>query len=106
MNHYTLLGVHKYSKPDEIKAAFSKLAMLYHPDRTQNEPNASAMMADLNVAYTTLKNPKSRKAYDTQLALTGVKCPACQGTAAVSKRQGYTKKIETPCATCKGVGIL
>jgi DnaJ-class molecular chaperone len=106
LNHYATLGVHKASTDAEVKAAHGLLAKAHHPDLHKNNPAKAAKMADINVAYNVLKNPKTRKEYDKQLALFGSKCPACEGKAVTMKQKGFSKKIASPCTTCAGTGVL
>ncbi|WP_163413743.1 DnaJ domain-containing protein, partial [Escherichia coli] len=48
---YTVLGVAKTAKPEEIKSAFRKLAKKYHPDQNQDDPKAQANFSEINQAY-------------------------------------------------------
>lgn len=59
-DYYDVLGVSKSASPDEIKSAFRKLAIQYHPDRGGDE----AKFKELNEAYEVLKDPEKRKRYD------------------------------------------
>lgn len=61
MDYYSILGVEKTATQDEIKSAFRKLAMKYHPDRGGDE----AKFKQVSEAYDTLSNPEKRKVYDT-----------------------------------------
>jgi molecular chaperone DnaJ len=61
---YTLLGVSKTASDDEIKKAFRKLAMQYHPDRNKDNKEAEAKFKEINEAYDILKDPQKRAAYD------------------------------------------
>jgi curved DNA-binding protein len=105
-NHYTTLGVHKSSTLAEIQTAFRALARENHPDRHNNDPVKASRMAACNVAYNTLSDPKLRKKHDIDLANFGNKCPACEGTGAVTKQKGFQKKVRTACTTCGGAGVL
>jgi hypothetical protein len=64
-DYYTLLGVRKDAPPGEIKAAFKKLALQYHPDVYKGN-DAHERMRLLLAAYQTLNNPEERKRYDAR----------------------------------------
>lgn len=62
-NYYEILNI-KFSAPqDEIKKAFRKLAVFWHPDKNSN-PIAIEKMQEINEAYEILSNPIKREAYD------------------------------------------
>lgn len=67
-NYYTLLGVATDASPAAIKAAFKKLALQYHPDVYKGE-DAHERMRQLLLAYKTLSDVQTRKAYDQSLSL-------------------------------------
>ncbi|MEN0099238.1 MAG: DnaJ domain-containing protein, partial [Brucella pseudogrignonensis] len=48
---YSVLGVAKTAKPEEIKSAFRKLAKKHHPDQNQDDPKAQERFAEVNQAY-------------------------------------------------------
>lgn len=64
MNYYDTLGVSKTATDDEIKKAFRKMALKYHPDRNKGDKSAEAKFKEINEAYETLKDPQRRAAYD------------------------------------------
>lgn len=64
-NFYDILGVWKNATQDEIKKAYRKKAMEYHPDRNKTNPNAEAKFKEINSAYDVLGDEKKRKNYDT-----------------------------------------
>src|SRR5579871_873949 len=61
---YELLGVGRDSSPEDIKKAFRKLAMQYHPDRNPGDETAEHRFKELNEAYDVLKDEQKRAAYD------------------------------------------
>lgn len=61
---YQTLGVEKTASADELKKAYRKLAMKYHPDQNKDNPEAEAKFKELNEAYDILKDEQKRAAYD------------------------------------------
>jgi curved DNA-binding protein len=64
-DYYKTLGVDKKATPDEIKKAFRKLAVKYHPDRNPNDKTAEDKFKEINEAYAVLSDPKKKDEYDT-----------------------------------------
>ena len=58
---YLVLGIPRDSTEDDVKQAFRKLAMQYHPDRNPNNPEAEAKFKELVAAYDEIKNPKPQQ---------------------------------------------
>src|SRR5215475_8392908 len=61
---YEILGVAKSADADELKRAYRKLAMQYHPDRNQGDKDAEQKFKDISEAYDVLKDDQKRAAYD------------------------------------------
>jgi len=62
-DYYDLLGVGRNASADELKKAFRRLAMQFHPDRNA-EPEAEARFKEVNEAYEVLSDPERRAMYD------------------------------------------
>lgn len=63
-DYYSILGVGKTASAAELKKAYHKLAMQYHPDRNAGDKNAEHKLKEINAAYEVLKDPKKRATYD------------------------------------------
>ncbi len=61
---YDLLGVSKSADAEELKRAYRKAAMQYHPDRNPGDKKAEQRFKDINEAYDVLKDDQKRAAYD------------------------------------------
>lgn len=61
---YDIIGVPPTATQDEIKHAYRKKAMQLHPDRNQDDPNATEKFQQLSEAYEILKDPAKRERYD------------------------------------------
>jgi molecular chaperone DnaJ len=61
---YQILGVSRDASQDELKKAYRKLAMKYHPDQNKDNKEAEAKFKDINHAYDVLKDEQKRAAYD------------------------------------------
>jgi curved DNA-binding protein len=63
-DYYSVLGVAKTATPDEIKKAFRKLAVKYHPDKTSGDKASEDKFKQINEAYDVLSDADKRKKYD------------------------------------------
>lgn len=64
-DYYKILGVEKSATQDEIKKAYRKLAMKYHPDRNAGNKSAEEKFKEITEANEVLSDPEKRKKYDT-----------------------------------------
>jgi len=63
-DYYAVLGIKNAAGIDEIKAAYRKLALKYHPDKNPGDKNAENIFKTINEAYETLSDEKKRREYD------------------------------------------
>ena len=63
-DYYNILGVSKGATEEELKKAYRKQAMKFHPDKNQGNKEAEAKFKELNEAYEVLKDDQKRAAYD------------------------------------------
>jgi len=80
-DYYEILGVSKAATPDEIKAAYRKLALKYHPDRNPDNKEAEEKFKAAAEAYQALSDPEKRKRYDQY------------GTADMGAGQGFGQNM-------------
>lgn len=63
-DYYATLGLEKGANEDEIKRAFRKMAMKYHPDKHKGDKEAEEKFKDINEAYQVLSDPEKKARYD------------------------------------------
>src|ERR1700722_2557533 len=63
-DYYEVLGVARECTADDLKKAYRRLAMQYHPDRNQGDKQAEERFKEVGEAYSCLSDPQKRQRYD------------------------------------------
>ena len=63
-DYYEVLGINKSASADQIKSAYRKLAVKYHPDKNQGDKNAEDKFKEASEAYHILSNSERKQNYD------------------------------------------
>jgi len=63
-DYYEVLGVERGASEDELKKAYRRLALKYHPDRNPDDPQAAGRFKEATEAWTVLSDPDKRRVYD------------------------------------------
>lgn len=63
-NYYSILGISQSASEEDIKKAYRKLAMKYHPDRNSGDTQHEEKFKEINEAYEHLSDPEKKAAYD------------------------------------------
>jgi molecular chaperone DnaJ len=82
-DYYAVLGVQRNAAPDDIKKAYRKLALQYHPDRNPGDKAAEDKFKEASEAYQVLSDPEKRQLYD-RYGMEGLKGAGYQGFGAAA----------------------
>lgn len=82
-DYYEILGVDRNADGEEIKRAYRRMAMKYHPDRNPDDPQAEANFKACAEAYEVLSDPEKRARYD-RFGHEGSAGPAPPGTTSAA----------------------
>jgi DnaJ-class molecular chaperone len=63
-NYYSILGLNPEATQEEIKRAYRRLALKYHPDRNLNDGECEQIFKEIGEAYAVLSDPEKRRMYD------------------------------------------
>lgn len=63
-DYYEVLGINRDASESEIKSAFRKMAMKYHPDKNPDDKEAEEKFKEVNEAYSVLSDPEKKEKYD------------------------------------------
>ena len=61
---YSILGVSRTANNEEIRSAYRRLVLIYHPDKNKTDPNSASKFIEIREAYKILSNYKTRNIYD------------------------------------------
>lgn len=118
-DYYQVLGISRDASSTDVRAAFRRLSLELHPDRTQDDPERTEEYKNVMEAYEVLSNEEVRAAYDDALAGRATGPPAITAQAifeglgsmaglfmeAVARANPDKVEIGT-CIVCKGLGEL
>lgn len=68
-DYYKILGIEKDAQDNEIKKAYRKLAVVHHPDKNPDDPEAENRFKEIQEAHETLIDPQKRQRYDSGVDL-------------------------------------
>ena len=88
-DYYDLLGVARSANPEEIKKAYRKMALKYHPDKNRDDKSAEDKFKEVSEAYDVLGDPKKKQMYD-QFGHAGVGAGGPGGFGAGGFGAGFT----------------
>lgn len=106
-DYYQILGLPQTATATQIRAAFKRLAMQYHPDRNPNNPMAEEIFKRINEAYHTLSDPSKKARYDSRFYTyeTHASSQAAEAYAREMRRRQYQTRRQQASRTEKTYSI-
>jgi DnaJ domain len=92
---YSILGVSRRANSAQIKAAYRLKAKLFHPDLHASDKEAEKRIQEINYAYTILRKPRARTAYDRKLGILRMRTRRRWGAIATAALASFTITMTT-----------
>ena len=93
-DYYDTLGVSKGATPEEVKKAYRKMALKFHPDKNQGDDGAASKFKEISEAYEVLSDENKRKMYD-QFGKEGVRGSGMGGGAGAAGFSSMEEALRT-----------
>lgn len=95
-NYYDILGLSKTCSNAELKSAYRKLAMQYHPDKNPDNAEYQEKFKEIAEAYGVLSDPQKRSEYDSFIASGGTHRPGGAGGFSYSQEEIFRDMFNNP----------
>ena len=92
INYYHILGISRQASSQEIKAAYRRLALRYHPDKNPESTYAEERFKEISHAYQVLSDPAKKAKHDLMLAYEELQAQAGPSQAAQESRRAYDRR--------------
>src|SRR5207237_1088263 len=104
-DYYEVLGVGRSASEQELKSAYRKLAMQYHPDRNPGNAEAEEKFKEASEAYGVLADGESCRGTGSEVGREPETCATCRGSGQIRFQQGFFSVSRT-CSKCSGAGTI
>ncbi|KAL0357519.1 UNVERIFIED_CONTAM: DnaJsubfamily B member 4 [Sesamum calycinum] len=96
VDYYNILKVNRSATDEDLKKAYRRLAMIWHPDKNSNKQEAEAKFKQISEAYDVLSDPQKRQIYDLygEEGLKSAQCPP-PPRGPRNRHQGFTINISS-----------